>query len=56
MEMITELRELKVIRSDRVVEAFLAPRHLFVAREPLEKAYAANIPQSPRRTEYSVAV
>ena len=38
--MVAKLREMKVIRSDRVADAFRAvPRHLFAPGEPLERAW-----------------
>jgi len=41
--MVTELRELGAIYSDRIADAFVAvPRHLFTPEEPWEKVYAAN--------------
>ena len=43
--MVGELRELRAIRSDRVVEVFrTVPRHLFAPGDPLEKVYADHRP------------
>ncbi|WIV57856.1 methyltransferase, FxLD system [Amycolatopsis nalaikhensis] len=55
--MVTELRELGVIRSDRVATAVgTVPRHLFAPGEPLERAYAAKTILQTKRDERGVAI
>jgi protein-L-isoaspartate(D-aspartate) O-methyltransferase len=55
--MITELRELKAIRSDPVTDAFrTVPRHLFAPGEPLERVYAADSAVVTKRDKHGVAV
>ncbi|MGH3869965.1 MAG: methyltransferase, FxLD system [Pseudonocardiaceae bacterium] len=55
--MVTELRELGAVRSDRVAAAVgTVPRHLFAPREPLERAYAVKTILHTKRDERGVAV
>lgn len=55
--MVTELRELGVIRNDRVAAAVgTVPRHLFAPGEPLERAYAAKTILQTKRDAQGVAI
>lgn len=55
--MVAELRELGVIHSDHVINAFRAvPRHLFAPEAPLAEVYAARTPVITKRDEHGLAI
>jgi protein-L-isoaspartate(D-aspartate) O-methyltransferase len=55
--MVTELRELGVVHTEHVINAFrTVPRHLFAPEAPLVEVYAARTPVITKRDEHGLAI